>query len=135
MLLGSSFMTFMAAIMLLFPHQLIGMFIDADLPENRQVAGLAVGFLGIAALFQIVDGIQVVAAGMLRGLHDTLIPMVIAVFGYWGIGIGVGSLLAFEYGYDGIGLWIGLASGLGVVAVLMSARWMMRNRLALVPSS
>lgn len=133
MILGTSFMSVMALIMLAFPDFLIGLFIDADLPENSDVAALAVGFLGIAALFQIVDGIQVVAAGMLRGLHDTLIPMVIALFGYWAIGIGIGSLLAFEYGQDGIGLWIGLASGLGVVAVLMSARWMMRDRLNLLP--
>lgn len=131
MILGTSFMSVMALIMLAFPDFLIGLFIDANLPENADVGALAVGFLGIAALFQIVDGIQVVAAGMLRGLHDTLIPMVIAVFGYWVIGIGIGSLLAFKYGHDGIGLWIGLASGLGVVAILMTARWMMRDRLGL----
>jgi len=131
MMLGTSFMSLMALVMLFFPDTLIGVFIDAELPENTEVAALAVGFLGIAALFQIVDGVQVVAAGMLRGLHDTFMPMVIALFGYWVIGIGVGGLLAFQYGYGGIGIWIGLAFGLGVVAVLMTLRWMMREKLHL----
>lgn len=132
MALATGFMSFMAMIMLLFPDALIGAFIDANLPENREVAAYAVGFLGIAALFQIVDGVQVVAAGMLRGLHDTYIPMLIALFGYWVIGIGVGGLLAFQYQMDGLGIWIGLASGLGAVAVLMTARWMLRDRIGLI---
>jgi len=129
MVLSVGFMSFMALIMIVFPDFLIGAFIDASLPENRQVAILATGFLGVAALFQIVDGMQVVAAGMLRGLHDTVVPMVIALLGYWIIGIGVGSLLAFQYGFEGLGLWIGLAVGLGVVATLMLIRWMTRDRL------
>ncbi len=132
MILGTSFMSVMALIMLLFPDALIALFIDASLPENVEVAALAVGFLGIAALFQIVDGIQVVAAGMLRGLHDAFIPMLIALFGYWVIGIGVGGILAFQYQMDGLGIWIGLASGLGVVAILMTARWMLRDRIGLI---
>lgn len=131
--LGTGFMTVMASLMLLFPDMLIGAFIDARKPENVQVAALAVSFLAIAALFQIVDGAQVVGAGMLRGLHDTSWPMVFALLGYWGVGIGVGASLAFWSGWHGVGLWIGLAAGLGIVAVLMMVRWMMRDRLGLVP--
>jgi multidrug resistance protein, MATE family len=131
--LGTGFMAVMALTLILFPGALIGVFIDRTLPENARVVELAIGFLGVAAVFQIADGAQVVGAGMLRGLHDTRVPMIMAGFGYWGIGIGVGSLLAFQYGWDGVGIWTGLAVGLAVVAVLLLSRWTMRARLGLVP--
>src|SRR3546814_838658 len=86
----------------------------------------------IAALFQVADGAQVVAQGMLRGLHDTFVPMLFALFGYWVIGIGVGAWLAFERDWGGVGIWTGLATGLSIVAVLMLTRWMQRERLGLV---
>ena len=90
---------------------------------------LGVSFLVVAALFQIVDGAQVVGAGMLRGLHDTRVPMIFALFGYWAVGLGVGVWLAFCADWRGIGIWTGLAAGLGVVAVLMLWRWTRRERL------
>lgn len=131
--LGTSFMAAMAMVFVLAPDFLIAIFIDANAPGNDKVAALAVSFLAIAAIFQIVDGAQVVGAGMLRGLHDTTVPMVFALMGYWFIGIGVGAGLAFWQGWEGIGVWTGLASGLGIVAVLMLARWMMRERIGLLP--
>ncbi|WP_108812549.1 MATE family efflux transporter [Sphingorhabdus sp. Alg231-15] len=131
--LGTSFMAAMAMVFVLAPDFLIAIFIDANAPGNDKVASLAVSFLAIAAIFQIVDGAQVVGAGMLRGLHDTTVPMVFALMGYWFIGIGVGAGLAFWQGWEGIGVWTGLASGLGIVAVLMLARWMMRERIGLLP--
>ena len=73
----------------------------------------------LPALFQIVDGAQAVAAGMLRGLHDTKVPMIYAAIGYWGVGLPLGVLLAFHVGLKGVGIWIGLSSGLAVVAVLL----------------
>ena len=82
-------MTLMAALMFAFPHALITLFLE-DTPANATVIALGVSFLMIAALFQIVDGWQVVGAGMLRGLHDTRVPMVFALVGYWAIGLGVG---------------------------------------------
>ncbi|MEH6756181.1 MAG: MATE family efflux transporter [Parasphingorhabdus sp.] len=131
--LGTSFMAAMAMILLLAPNFLIAIFIDAKAPGNEEVAALAVSFLAIAAIFQIVDGAQVVSAGMLRGLHDTTVPMVFALMGYWFIGIGVGAGLAFWQGWEGVGVWTGLASGLGIVAVLMLGRWTMRERIGLLP--
>jgi MATE family multidrug resistance protein len=98
---------------------------------NQQVIGLAVSFLVVAAAFQIFDGAQVVAAGMLRGLHDTRVPMLIAAFGYWAVGIGVGIWLAFGGDWRGVGIWTGLATGLALVSVLLIARWSMRRRLGL----
>ena len=93
---------------------------------------LAVQFLTIAAVFQIFDGAQVVGAGMLRGLHDTRIPMLFAFLGYWVIGLGTGVWLAFWQGWEGAGIWTGLALGLGVVAILMLVRWTRRQALGLV---
>jgi MATE family multidrug resistance protein len=103
---------------------LIGLFLDLDVPENQAVIQLAITFLALAALFQISDGAQAVAAGMLRGLHDTRIPMLLALLGYWVLGVPTGSLLAFQFNMGGTGIWIGLVTGLSVVAVLMTLRWM-----------
>jgi MATE family multidrug resistance protein len=129
--MGVGFMALMALLMWLFPRPLVTLFFE-DVPANAAVIGLAVSFLGIAALFQIVDGAQVVAAGMLRGLHDTKVPMIFALVGYWLIGMGSGLLLAFSAGWKGMGIWAGLAIGLAVVSVLMLWRWSRRDRLGLM---
>lgn len=130
--LGESFMAFTAIMMWVFPRPLIALFVDAGTPSGMDVTTLAVSFLSVAAIFQIVDGAQVMGAGMLRGLHDTRVPMLFAAFGYWVIGIGVGAGLAFKMGLEGLGVWIGLASGLAVVSVLMIWRWTHREKLGLV---
>jgi MATE family multidrug resistance protein len=131
--LGTVFMALMAALMFSFPRDLMTLFLD-DTPANAAVISLGVSFLLVAALFQIVDGAQVVGAGMLRGLHDARVPMVFALFGYWAIGLGVGVALAFAMDWRGIGIWAGLAAGLGVVASLMIWRWMRRATLGLTRS-
>ncbi len=131
-IMGTGFMAAMALIMLAIPGTLAGLFIDRSNPANAEVAELAVSFLIIAALFQVADGAQVVGQGMLRGLHDTFVPMLFALFGYWVIGIGVGAWLAFERHWGGVGIWTGLATGLSIVAVLMLSRWMQRERLGLL---
>jgi MATE family multidrug resistance protein len=128
--LGTVFMALMALMMWSFPRDLITLFLD-DTPANATVISLGVSFLLVAALFQIVDGAQVVGAGMLRGLHDARVPMIYALFGYWAIGLGVGVGLAFALQWRGIGIWAGLAAGLGVVAVLMLWRWSRRELLGL----
>jgi len=130
-----AFMAATAIVMWIFPRPLIGLFVDVSAPGGAAVMELAVTYLAVAAIFQIVDGAQVAGAGMLRGLHDTRVPMIIALFGYWGIGIGVGAWLAFRVGWGGVGIWTGLATGLGIVAVLMLIRWLMRYRLGLVPGA
>ena len=132
---GTGFMTATALVLWLFPGALAGLFIDRNVAANAEVVSLAISFLMVAAFFQIFDGAQVVGQGMLRGLHDTFVPMLFALFGYWVIGIGVGAWLAFEADWGGTGIWTGLATGLGIVAVLMLIRWLMRARLGLVPSA
>ncbi|PWG02058.1 MATE family efflux transporter [Sphingosinicella humi] len=129
--LGEGFMALMALLMLTAPYLLVHGFLDETDPRNAEVITLAVSFLAVAALFQIVDGAQAVGAGMLRGLHDTTVPMIYAALGYWVIGLGSGVALAFGLGWGGIGIWTGLALGLAVVAVLMVTRWMRRDALGL----
>ena len=131
--IGVGFMAAMAVVMWLAPRPMITLFLE-DVPANARVIGLGVSFLAVAAIFQIVDGAQVVGAGMLRGLHDTRVPMLFAFFGYWVIGIGIGVWLAFDRGWQGVGIWTGLAAGLAVVAVLMLDRWRRRVAIGLVPS-
>lgn len=130
--LGVGFMAFTALLMWVFPRPLIGLFVE-DGGQGTDVTNLAISFLAVAAVFQVVDGAQVLGAGMLRGLHDTRMPMFFALFGYWVIGIGVGAVFAFLLDMGGVGIWIGLATGLAVVSVMMLWRWSWRTRLGLVP--
>jgi MATE family, multidrug efflux pump len=128
--LGAS--SLLALLVVLAPRFFAGIFIDVDAPANAAVVALAMSFLGFAALFLITDCMQVIAAGMLRGLYDTRMPMLIAGIGYWIIGLPLGALLTFSLGIGGIGIWIGLSAGLGAVGVIMTARWTMRGRLGLL---
>jgi MATE family multidrug resistance protein len=129
-IIGVGFMASMALVMWSVPHRLVTLFLT-EVPANAATIALAVSFLKIAAAFQLVDGAQVIGAGMLRGLHDTRWPLVFALVGYWVVGLGIGSWLAFAADWKCIGIWIGLASGLASVAVLMLARWLMRDGLGL----
>ena len=128
--LGVGFMGTMAIGMWVLPRPLVTLFL-ADIPANAAVIALAISFLRVAAAFQLVDGAQVIGAGMLRGLHDTRWPLLFALFGYWVVGLGIGSWLAFGQDWKGVGIWIGLASGLAAVAVMMLIRWMKRDSLGL----
>jgi multidrug resistance protein, MATE family len=133
--LGTGFMTVTASLMLFAPHFLIGAFLDVSDPKNALVIDLARSFLVLAAIFQLADGAQAVGAGMLRGLQDTRVPMLYAALGYWGIGLPLGAILAFGTNLRGVGIWIGLATALAVVALLMLWRWLRRDRLGLVTAT
>ena len=125
-------MVTLSLIMIIMPKTLIGLFLNTADPANAEIIRLATSFLLLAALFQIVDGGQAVGAGMLRGLQDGRVPMLYALLGYWVIGLPVGAALAFWAKLGGVGIWIGLASGLTIVAALMLLRWSRRERLGLV---
>jgi len=133
-IIGVGFMGTMAIGMWVFPRRLVTLFLQ-DVPANAVVIALAVSFLKVAAAFQLVDGAQVIGAGMLRGLHDTRWPLIFAFVGYWIVGLGIGAWLAFGADWKGVGIWIGLASGLAAVAVLMLARWALRDRIGLTRPS
>jgi MATE family multidrug resistance protein len=130
--LGIAFMAMSALGMILIPRVFIAAFLDLNDPANAQVISIAVSLLAVAALFQIVDGGQVLGAGMLRGLHDTRIPMLFAGVGYWCIGLPSGAALAFWAGWGAVGVWSGLAIGLSAVSVLVIQRWVRRSHLGLL---
>ncbi len=94
LLLGIGFMAMTALMFVLVPGPLIGLFLDRGAPGNASVAELAAAFLVWAAIFQLVDGAQAVSNGLLRGLHDTRVPMIYAFIGYWVLGFPLGLLLA-----------------------------------------
>ncbi len=106
-----------------WPEALISIFMQRDEPTRADILAIGVGLLIMAALFQLVDGAQVIALGLLRGVQDTKMPMVIAAFSYWVIGIPCSYLLGFTFGYGGIGVWSGLVIGLGIAALLLNARF------------
>ena len=130
--LAVAFMGTMALVMIAAPGLLVSAFLDPADAANGPVIRLAASFLIVAALFQVFDGAQAVGAGMLRGLHDTRMPMLYAGFGYWIVGLLTGVGLGFGLGWEGVGIWTGLATGLGVVALLMIVRWTRRERLGLL---
>jgi MATE family multidrug resistance protein len=117
------FMGAIAALFVALPGPLTGMFLDRADPGNTQALALAARFLLVAALFQVVDGAQVTAAAALRGIGDTRLPMMIALAGYWFVGIPVGWVLAFPLGIGGVGLWLGLAAGLSFAALFLCLRF------------
>jgi len=134
LVLGIGFMGLTALIMWLFPSLVLSIYVDVDVARNAALVGFAMQFLVVAAAFQLFDGAQAVAAGVLRGLQDTRTPMIIAICGYWIAGYGTAIYLGFWTPLQGVGVWIGLAVGLIVVAALLLLRWRMRGRLGLLPA-
>lgn len=118
--LSAAFMALAALILLTLPQHIAGLFLAQASPETLQLASL---LLMVAGVFQLADGVQATAAGALRGLKDTRLPLLFAALGYWGLSLPIGLGLGFSLGLGPIGVWIGLACGLGVVAVLMTLRW------------
>lgn len=130
--LGIGFMGVSAAAMWIAPRLFVSAYVDVRDPANAIVVALAIRYLAVAAVFQLVDGAQAVAAGVLRGLQDTRVPMLVALFGYWAVGFAVAAVLGFRTPLEGTGVWIGLAVGLLVVSALLLWRWSARERLGLV---
>ncbi|MEC8771089.1 MAG: MATE family efflux transporter [Pseudomonadota bacterium] len=128
---GTGFMAFTALLMIMIPKPLIAIYVDPWDPKNAVLGGFALQYIVIAAAFQLFDGMQAVAAGALRGLQDTRIPMWIAAFAYWVPGIGTALALGFYTPLEGVGVWIGLATGLTVAAALLGWRWHRREALGL----
>lgn len=120
-----------ALAMLLMPRTILSLYVDPWAPENAAMVGFAVQYMVVAAAFQLFDGAQAVAAGALRGLQDTRVPMLIALVGYWLVGMGTSLWLGFRTPLQGVGVWLGLAAGLVVVALALTWRWHRRDRLRL----
>lgn len=110
-----------AAVFLLLPGPLASQF-----TTQVEVAAVAMTLIPVAGMFQLFDGLQVVCAGVLRGVADTLRPMIYNVLGFWLFGLPVGLILGFPLGVGPAGLWWGLAAGLGAVALMLT--WRMWGR-------
>jgi MATE family multidrug resistance protein len=130
--IGTGFMAITCALFVVFPNVFVSLFIDPTQPENLAVFGLAVSYLAVAGLFQLVDGAQAMAAASLRGLSDTKVPMYAAIFGYWLMGLPIGYYLGFHTELRGVGVWLGLAGGLAIVAVILNWRFALRERFGLL---
>ncbi|MGB1235645.1 MAG: MATE family efflux transporter, partial [Planktomarina sp.] len=110
-------------IFIAIPTTLIGAFLDQTDPLAPQILTLGTSLILIAAAFQFVDGAQVMALGLLRGLQDTKVPMVIATISYWLIGLPIGYILGFHTALGAQGIWCGLVSGLALTAILLWIRY------------
>lgn len=110
-------------VFLLFPKQIIGIYLDVQNPDNAGIVTIAFPLVLIAAIAQVLDGLQKAVYGALQGLQDTQIPMFLNILGYWGIGLSVSYGLGFGLNLGGVGLWIGQLVATVVVAVLFIWRF------------
>jgi MATE family multidrug resistance protein len=117
LLCGAGFMACTALIFLAVPRPLASAY-----TSDVEVLALAASLIPIAGVFQIFDGLHIVSAGVLRGMGDTRVPMLINLLGFWLVGIPVSLLLAFRIGLGPQGLWWGFVVGLAVVAILVLLR-------------
>ncbi|HKQ10462.1 MAG TPA: MATE family efflux transporter, partial [Rhizomicrobium sp.] len=128
--MGAAFMCLTALVLLLWPRPIATLWLP-DIPSNADVLLLAVSFLHVAAAFQLVDGIQVTASMSLRGLKDAHGPMWLAGASYWLAGAPMGLVLAYGFHMRGFGIWLGLAFGLLVAAVSLTARFALLSKKSL----
>ena len=126
--LSTAFVIGVSISFLLFPQQVIGIYLDVQNPDNAAVIALALPLLLIAAIAQVLDGFQKAIYGSLQGLQDTQVPMFLNVLGYWGVGLSVGYILGFQLGMGSKGLWSGQSVAIAVVAGLFV--WRLRRLIA-----
>ena len=125
--LSAGFGLVAVAAMLAFPAPLIGAFLSQDDPERAAIIAIGSGLLMAAAAFQFFDAAQVMALGLLRGVQDTAVPMLLASVSYWMVGIPASYVLGFVLGFGGLGVWAGLVIGLILAGGLLMARFWGRH--------
>jgi MATE family multidrug resistance protein len=118
-----AFASISALFMFFFPEIIVALYTD-----DPVVTPLAISLLFYAAIFQLSDGLQICAAGCLRGYKDTRVPMVINILAYWLIGMTLGYYLTFEVMLGPSGMWIGMTAGLSVAALLLTVRFLSTSR-------
>ncbi len=114
---GAGFMACAGAVFLTVPGELAGIYTD-----DAAVVGVAAALIPLAGVFQVFDGLQAVAGGVLRGLGETRVAMLVNLMGYWLLGLPVSYALGFRMGLGPEGLWWGLVFGLAVVALTLITR-------------
>ncbi len=112
-----------AAVFVTVPAPLVGLFLDRANPDAADIIAIGAGLLMMSALFQLFDAMQCMALGLLRGVLDTRVPMVLAAVSYWLVGIPASYVIAFSLGMGPKGLWLGLVVGLACAGVLLMARF------------
>ncbi len=117
---------------LVVPEFLLGLFLDSADPDRPAIIAVGVTLLAVAAVFQLMDGAQVIALGLLRGVQDTRVPMIHAAVSYWLIGIPASYVAGFWLGWQSVGIWLGLVLGLSCAAALLMHRFWTKG-IARVP--
>lgn len=123
LVIGTGFMACSATAFLVFPSYILRAF-----TSDAGVITTGITLLFVAAYFQLFDGVQVVATGILRGSGDTRTPMLVTLVGYWLVGLPVGYMLCFVRGWGVIGIWIGFCVGLVSVGLILLVAWSRRVR-------
>ncbi len=123
------------AVYILYGAQLVGLFLAPDEPARDAIIAIGAQLMLVAAVFQLADGAQVVAMGLLRGVQDTRVPMWIAAISYWGLGFPAGYALGIGLGWGGPGVWTGLVVGLGCAAALLMWRFWAGRAMAPPPAA
>lgn len=118
---------FIAAVFIFAPAQLAGIFLKGNEHGYQEINQLATSFLIIAAIFQCFDGIQSIVNGALRGLKDTLIPMILSIGCYWCLGVGSAYYFAFHTHLGSMGIWYGFTLGISSIGIILTLRLV--NRL------
>ncbi len=121
--IAGAFAAASASLMFFFPEAIVALYTD-----DPTVTPLAVSLLFYAAIFQLSDGVQISAAGCLRGYKDTRVPMIFNVVAYWLVGLTSGYYLAFNMNLGPAGMWIGMIFGLTVAALLLTGRFLNTSR-------
>jgi MATE family multidrug resistance protein len=109
-----------------FGTQMVGLFLSPQDPERELIVPLAYSLLMVAAVFQFADSAQVMAMGLLRGVQDTKVPMLIAAISYWAVGLPSSYFLGVYFGFGGVGVWAGLVVGLSLAAIMLNIRFWRR---------
>ena len=121
--IGAAFMTVSGVGLLVGSRSVVALF-----TADEAVAATSARLFLIAAAFQLFDGVQVVATGVLRGVGDTRSPMLCNIVAHWGIGLPLGYVLAFPLGRGVLGLWVGLSAGLVLAGFVNLGTWARRAR-------
>ena len=130
--LGSASMLAVSTILWSNASSIVSLFLNVNDPANHNTVRLAIRFLGIAAVFQVFDGLQVIGTRTLWAIKDTATPVWVAIVCFWFVGIGGGCVLAFVMKMGGSGLWWGLATGLATASVLVLWRFETQAKRVLI---
>lgn len=115
------FMSIAGIVVFNYPLQIVGLYLDLNNPDNRQALDISISIIKVAAFGLILDGIQRTANGVLQGLQDTRIPVLLGIIAYLGIGLTTSYLLGFHTSLAGLGVWIG--GYIGVAAAAIAYLW------------